>query len=96
MKNLLLMALIATLTLASCSKEACEKNNTGSLRVNNTDNASGDVYIDNAYRGTVGAVNTLVIDNVPAGNVFVKMETSNYTATVAASIVSCGESVVSN
>ena len=91
MRNLILLALAATLTLASCSKDACEKNNTGSIKVNNQSARTGSIYMDNAYQGDIGAFGVLVIDNVAAGNVLLRFTTGGLNTSASVNVVSCQE-----
>lgn len=93
MKSIALL-LIACLTLASCEKkEPCEEDNTGSLRINNKENLVADVYLDNTYRGTVGALAPITFENITAGNVLVKLEYDNFILANDINIEACRENI---
>ena len=57
---------IITLVLA-CSKEACEKNNTGTIDVSNTKNSTYEIFIDNQKKSDLPP-NTSLKFIVTAGN----------------------------
>lgn len=67
----ILFVLVSTIAIISCKKEdtrpECEKNNWGSLKVDNYFADPYKVYIDDAYKGTVAAFGLETYSNVSSG-----------------------------
>ena len=71
MKTRILLLLILIAFFVSCAKEDtrpdCEKNNWGTLSVDSYKSDPYQVYIDNAYKGTVAAYGLVTYDKITAG-----------------------------
>ena len=79
-----------------CKKD-CEKNGTGSFRVNNSLSDPYEIWIDNSYEGTAPAFGSKEILNVPSGNHDVEyIQESGWTVwatkyTQSITVVSCNQ-----
>jgi len=86
MKNqfFLLSLCLALFGASSCSKDddndndinipACETNNVGTLRVDSNKEDPYKVYVNSAYKGTVGAYATADFGNIAAGTYSTRYE----------------------
>ena len=99
----ILFVLISTITIISCKKEEtkpdtrpdCEKNNWGTLKVDNYFADPYKVYVDDAYKGTVAAYGLETYTNISSGTHATKyIQASGYVLypteyTLAATITQC-------
>lgn len=71
MKTKILLPLILIAFFFGCAKEDtrpdCEKNDWGSLKVDSYKSDPYEVYIDNAYKGTVSAYGDVTYANISSG-----------------------------
>ena len=77
--TLLVAASAGTLGLSGCQQNAafkptCEVNNTGTLRVQSYKGDPYRVYVNNAFKGTVGAFSNQTFDDITAGTYATRYE----------------------
>lgn len=76
----IMLAFVGLTALSSCTKDndlnkpQCEQNNTGTLRVVCNLSDPYKVYVNNAYKGTVGAYTSADFGNVTAGTYSTRYE----------------------
>ena len=98
-KFVLLTFTVSTLFVISCTKEDtrpdCEKNNWGTLNVDNYLKSPYKVYIDGAYKGTVDAYGNVDYTSISSGTHATKyIQASGYVLypteyTLSVNITSC-------
>lgn len=67
-KLLFLTSVCSILLITSCdTRPECEKQNVGSIKVDNYIFSDYDIYIDNAYKGSVDSFGDITFDNITAG-----------------------------